>query len=432
MSITLRPEVRARVKDALARALSTVGVGNYISMSFAFMAVDAGLPKTGPLRAQLARYLDDFPFSEFVNDVLTEEFQQRSDFQSESGRKLTELPGYEDPSVAAEDLIRRFETLPWSYKLTAPFPHKLHDLIPADADDFELGPNLRICRATPEFQERYPLATDHPAINQRLLPPTGLINPHPPGAKAQWESNEVYFQIDAEGFIGRYAYSPTTSAAEGLLRSFFGLGLASDLFQSHSYLLSYSRPIPVYIHRATRAGTWEPVTRYDLSESVTRGIRSLYLGHPNDALRILPKNAQKVATDLARIRAILALGEEADQTRLASQWLFDGSTGSDPLLTFVQSMVVMEILLGEKSASDEIGISTLISNRYAYLVGRTHDERADLIATFKKIYAVRSQIVHSGKQRLRNEDLQLLRQLQWMGRAVIAKELDMLLAPKQQ
>jgi hypothetical protein len=111
--------------------------------------------------------------------------------------------------------------------------------------------------------------------------------------------------------------------------------------------------------------------------------------------------------------------------------LFDGSTGDDLLLTFVQSMVVLEILLGDRAASTDTSISTLISNRFAYLVGKTHDEREQHIATFKKIYAVRSQIVHSGKSRLRSEDRRLLAELLQMGRAAIVKEVDMLLASKK-
>jgi len=136
----------------------------------------------------------------------------------------------------------------------------------------------------------------------------------------------------------------------------------------------------------------------------------------------------RVGTHLDRIKSVLSLGDRADQTLLAARWLFDGSTGNDLLLTFVQAMVVLEILLGERAASDEVGISTLISNRFAYLVGKTHQERVEHIATFKKIYAVRSQIVHSGKQRLRNEDLRLRNELLWMGREAITKEVDILLA----
>lgn len=430
MAFKLRSEVRSRVTDAIAEALPHIQVGSYITMSFAFMAVDAALPKKSLVRELLAKYLDDFPLSEFINDVLSEEFERRDDFRFDSERKLTDLDGYDDPKATAEELIRRFETLPWSYTLTAILPHQLRELIPDGAAEVQLGPSLRICRPTPAFQTAFPLLADTPAANDRLAGPAGYLSRGQPRATTLWDSAEVYFQIEAQGFIQRYPYSPTVSTAERLLRSFLGLGLATGLFQSHSYLASHSAPIPVFVHRRTANGNWEPFTRYNLSESVAQGLRTLYVGHPNDALRIKPPDTERVAAQLAHIRAALSLGQKADQILLAAQWLFDGSTGHDPLLTFVQSMVVLEILLGDKSQSDQLSISTLISNRLAYLVGETHEERATLIATFKEIYAVRSQIVHSGKPHLRNDDHRLLDELRRMGRAAITKELDMLLTPE--
>ena len=430
MAVKLRPEVRSRVRDAIAQALPHIQVGSYIAMSFAFMAVDMALPKKSPVRELLARYLDDFPLSDFINDVLSEDLERRDDFRFDSERKLTDLEGYDDPKATAEELISRFETLPWSYALTAVLPHQLRELIPDGAAEIQLGPSLRICRPTHAFQTAFPLLADNPAANDRLAGPARYFNRGQPRAAAQWAFDEIYFQIDAQGFIQRFPYSPTVSTAERLLRSFCGLGLATGLFQSHSYLASHSAPIPVFVHRRAVNGKWEPFTRYNLSESVARGLRTLYVGHPNDVLRIKPLDTERIAAQLAHINAALSLGQKADQTLLAAQWLFDGSTGHDPLLTFVQSMVVLEILLGDKSQSDQLSISTLISNRLAYLVGKTHEERTSLIATFKEIYAVRSQIVHSGKPHLRSDDHRLLDELRRMGRAAITKELDALLTPR--
>ncbi len=426
MTVRLRSEVRASAKDAIAQVLPTLDVGSYIAMTFAFMTLDATLPKSGPVRDQLAQYFDGLPLAEFVNEVLSEELEHRDDFRFDSNRKLTDLDGYDDPAATAEGLLRQFETLPWSYRLTGLLPHQLHELLPSGRTAVQLAPNLHICRATPEFQATFSLATDNPSANDRLLGQGAFERPRLPAA--QWTSDGLYFQIQTEGFIGRHPHSPAISTAEGLVRSFCGLGLAIDLFRSESYLFGHFNPIPVYVHRLSKDGKWIPFTRYNLSDSVARGLHSLHVGDANDMLRIKPLDMGQVTEQLERIKAGLSLGERADQTLLAARWLFDGSTGNDPLLTFVQAMVVLEILLGDKSATDAVGISTLISNRYAYMVGKTHDERAKHIATFKRIYAVRSQIVHSGKPRLRAEEHQLLRELLSMGRTVVSTELGMLLA----
>lgn len=50
----------------------------------------------------------------------------------------------------------------------------------------------------------------------------------------------------------------------------------------------------------------------------------------------------------------------------ACRWLYDSHVGEDKLLNFVQAMVVLEILLGDRSTSDEVGLGTLLANRCAY------------------------------------------------------------------
>ena len=121
-------------------------------------------------------------------------------------------------------------------------------------------------------------------------------------------------------------------------------------------------------------------------------------------------------------------GSKSELIVLASQWLFDSYTGSDELLNYVQAMVVLEILLGDKAVSDEIGLGRLLGNRCAYLIGTTYEQRADLLRRFNNIYAVRSEIIHRGKHRLNAKELGLFHDLHWMCRRVIQREVDLLKA----
>ena len=95
-------------------------------------------------------------------------------------------------------------------------------------------------------------------------------------------------------------------------------------------------------------------------------------------------------------------------------------------MSFVQSMVVLEILLGDEETSDEIGLGELLRNRCAYLIGKSHQQRSDRLREFKEIYRVRSQIVHSGKSRLTPHERVLFDTLRWMCRRVIHEELSLL------
>lgn len=112
---------------------------------------------------------------------------------------------------------------------------------------------------------------------------------------------------------------------------------------------------------------------------------------------------------------------------LACQWLFDSYSGKNELLSFIQTTVVIEILLGDKIYSDQIGLGVLLRNRCAYLIGNTQSEREEVLKDFQSIYQVRSKIVHSGKSRINYCERQLFHKLQWMCLRVIQEEVKLLI-----
>ncbi len=117
---------------------------------------------------------------------------------------------------------------------------------------------------------------------------------------------------------------------------------------------------------------------------------------------------------------------------MPSQWYFDSVTGPDQLLQYVQAMVTLEILLGDKASPKEIGLNELLRNRCAYLIGSSQEERTEIHKLFGEIYDVRSQIVHRGKHRLDMNERLLLGRLRLMCRRVIQKEVDLLIADKKE
>jgi hypothetical protein len=129
------------------------------------------------------------------------------------------------------------------------------------------------------------------------------------------------------------------------------------------------------------------------------------------------------------IRTVFSSGAKGERLLLAAQWLFDGYGEHDELLKFVQATVTLEVLLGDKKHSDEVGIGALIRNRCAYLIGESQSEREEILRDFSDIYEVRSRIVHRGLRRLSPDDRTLLTKLRTMCMRVIFK--DVLLLGKE-
>lgn len=182
------------------------------------------------------------------------------------------------------------------------------------------------------------------------------------------------------------------------------------------------------MHRCDENGNWRPDNRLDVEDTTDRGLSGLQMHDLEGRLEGDEERLRWAEGALNNIAVVFSASQKAEPIVLASQWLFDSHASRDELLAFVQAMVVLEIILGDKKVSDEIGLGALMRNRCAYLIGTSHGERSELLETFNKIYRVRSQIVHSGKPRLTLEERSLFSRLRWMCRRVIDKEVDLLKA----
>lgn len=111
---------------------------------------------------------------------------------------------------------------------------------------------------------------------------------------------------------------------------------------------------------------------------------------------------------------------------LASEWFLDSCAAAHRLFSFVQTAVVLEILLGDKARSDLLSLGELLGNRCAYLIAKSHKERENILEIFREFYEVRSQIVHRGKPQLGLRENYLLHQMQQVCSRVISREVELL------
>jgi len=134
---------------------------------------------------------------------------------------------------------------------------------------------------------------------------------------------------------------------------------------------------------------------------------------------------------IPKIGKVLYAPHANDRLVRASQWLFDSYSGSSELLKFVQAMIAMEILLGDKAGGEVVGLGTLLANRCAYLIGTSRKQREEILEDFGRIYNTRSRIVHDGHNRLSAAEESDLWKLRWMVGRGIQEELDLMLADEK-
>jgi hypothetical protein len=257
-----------------------------------------------------------------------------------------------------------------------------------------------------------------------------MLSSEPP----TYDLGSLFLQVNVGGFIGPYGGSSPTIRAERFFRAFCGLGIALRLFK-HSHKLPTGIPTVAksyfYTHKRDENGNWAPDNRLDVQDTTDRGLGGLQMHDLEGRLETDEQKLSWADGALNNIAAVFSASQKGEPIILASQWLFDSHASRDELLAFIQAMVVLEIILGDKKVSDEIGLGALMRNRCAYLIGASHRERSELLDAFDKIYRVRSQIVHSGKQKLTLDERSLFSRLHWICRRVIDKEVGLLKADMQ-
>ncbi|MFN3658322.1 MAG: hypothetical protein ACK4UO_13800 [Pseudolabrys sp.] len=429
MALELHESLKERLTNSLIANLPLMEVqnGKYLTPGgrMHLFEAEAALPDHGPLRDQITAYIDDFPIVTFVSDVLQNELLDLEYNSEVSSQKLAKIAKYGDASTVAKRLISDFQSLPWRYTLSVKLPSEVSELLSTIVTDEQLSPNLRLLKATSSFAEKYPLNAADKARQTRIHGGVSLLYPEP--QEVSWTDGAVYLQVEVEGFIGPFGGSTPAIYAERVLKAFLGLGIALRLFKVHSAYFPVPPSVSFYVHKAS-GGAWKIDSKVQISADVSHTLNEIKLNDLITGSSTSERKVELVDLILREMKAVFSAGSKAEAIVLAAEWLLESYGVRDSRLSYVQSMVVLEVLLGDKAASDEIGLGQLLRNRCAYLIGKNQEERNGLLKDFDDIYKVRSQIVHRGKARLSFKERALFLKLRGICDRVIQREVDLLRA----
>ena len=112
---------------------------------------------------------------------------------------------------------------------------------------------------------------------------------------------------------------------------------------------------------------------------------------------------------------------DATAIRTACEWSFDSRAGRNETIAFLQSCIGLEAILGEATSLDEPLVGQL-SDRCAYLIGKTIRDRRDIKKLFRDVYNVRSKLVHGRSARLEARDADILHSARQLLTDVISRE----------
>jgi hypothetical protein len=414
MTIKLRPETVKNIEPKIARFIeqTTVTSGSIIDILSSYTVLweaEALLPKEGPTRQQLDRFVGEQALATFIPDELRERLAGQKYDIEKPREPLLKVLGIEDPLPLARELLQALEALPRAYQFTLPLPNALSDFVERLPPVRSFGPAVRLVHDADEIRRVIEPKTQSGLLANALM---NLSVSGPLGARAA-------LQVRVEGFVPRFARSETADEAHGLLKSFFGLGIAVGLLKTADYPQPQASRLNILVHLANGDDA-APLSKIPLTDAETTALSGLSYAAKSPRDRTDLTDAEQRMADM---EAILSAPEQHQLLLRACRWLFDSHVSEDPLLSFVQATVVLEILLGDKASSDEVGLTALLANRCAYMIGASTSERSNIIKNFKALYGTRSKIVHSGKHRLSSSEQIQLHQLRALGRRVICAEI---------
>jgi len=423
VTIKLRDDWLAKIKPALVDGLKQVTVKNGMfidrSASLALAVADFHLPKNSPVRRQLEEFVDEYPLLEFVTDTLSRELRDLDKYLADvKSAPLTDVEGYEDAEAVATRLLAEIQTLPWDYLISLKLPRTLWAYAPDK--DFQVCDDIWLRRGGDALEALSPLENLPDALAKRVRG-QGLLGLMI-GTGPEWEPGAVYVQMRVRGFVPPYGDSESFRVAISRLKALFGLWIAIRVVDLKSRNLGSAPKEYLIIHRNHPDG-FKVDNRLELADDFCAVLARMEAFDNSGKIKDEEVKKSWFLQDLQKISDVFKNEVDTSNLLLAGQWVFDSHTDSDTLLTYIRSMVVLEILLGSQRDGSEMSIGELIRNRCAYLIGKDFKQRQRIMDDLKKIYAVRSQIVHRGKARLTLSERTMLSRLQWMGNRVIQEEI---------
>lgn len=363
------------------------------------------------IKKELQEYIRDDALTLYVYDSLTDEIIENPLFEKNNkSKELYKISDIIDTSTLANKVINSIENIP----LKLDFAFNLGNLFFEHIDKgLQISNELLLINDVEWLNDTFNLKNPNENRNKIIEKSN---NPLQIPLSPTWEEGNTYLLINLNGFVSNTAKTNTTLNAENKYKSFLGLMIANE-FLRFSFSPGKNFKNQYYTFKENII-----YSKNQLDDDFSKGLSRLTL---NIGLAGII-DFKKVDQTLSFLNKLFQNGEEYEKLRNACCWLFDSYCGENELLSFVQSTITLEILLGDKSESDKTGLGSLLKNRCAYLLGKTNKERNNILDEFEEIYKTRSKIVHRGHPKLTMKEKNLLHKVRSLAKQVIIKELELL------
>jgi hypothetical protein len=342
---------------------------------------------TPEARKTLEKYLDDSGLAGFVRCSMTRKLLASDKPKPKGLSKLIDHEEFSDPLSVAKALCATIESLPWQYQILLRGPTALARKLKGISFNVKVSNQLSLVSAD-QISEDLPFSHDVEQIDSWLRARSSSSR-----QPQHLDEEHIYFVYRASGFVDERINSKLVRAASDEVRSFFGACIAMDILWGDYFEFDYTPDevgSVVFVHRMDNGPELaslevadtdvQRATQFDTSSSTDNKLGS---GVPIEEI----------------LSTVKKISDSSESPRLstASAWLLRTHLSSADIDRVLESTITMEVLLGDREASDRVGLSKLMANRCAYSLATSQNERKNIMDFFVKFYKLRSDIVHTGK-----------------------------------
>lgn len=417
MTISITGELETKLIIQIAEGLQAITPQqSYVSALDFQWANTLTANLTDDANLKIDRYLGDDGIPKFIYSCIHEKYVAgRNRIKITKDIPLiSQLPDTTAISLARH-IVHSLKMLPLRYRLTMALLAQFSEPILDKVDDRFLFPS-NICIARPTaLPYTLTVHANDTLIDQSLF--TDLFDDDDGETTRDLDSQRYYFSMPMNGFAVRSSSTPLGRAFEDNIRAFYGAGLATKLF-SFGYTKS-AKVLPyIMIHSET---TNELLATEKIEDDLQKN--EFRFGTIDFMKRQSPGGNFAFSKLLNTISTIFNDDTDCRKLHTACIWFYRATINRRPLDSLLESTIAIEVMLGDRKVSEGIGLSNLLGNRCAFLLGTSSGARHQIMNNFQTIYKLRSNIVHEGRHSLQKGDRNIVNLALRMCASIIAREL---------
>jgi hypothetical protein len=401
-----------KITDAINSA--KVDYNKYVSLSKDVLIKDEDELQPSS-EDKLYRYVGNMGLRGFVQSEINERLLKVYPFDSaQKAKPLRDLNEFANPVAVAREIVARLKGLPERYRLTIPLSPQFSAPLLPNVASVRLGEHAAVCKA--EKLPELSMKSENSFVDEALFsdPFSNSLN-----TDRTLSSELLYFTSVELGYIptGR-----SSIVAEHFLdknRALYGamtaMGVTSERFKSVQGKKQFAL---AHMHSGSADILSTVETPDDLWDRRWYQDTEAFVNAAGD-------KPSAIKSAFERVSLILSDDDFAQRAMTACIWYYRALNSSNSLDRILHATIAIEVLVGDKETADSVGLTKLLGNRCAYLLGRTRLSRQKIVDEFVEIYRVRSAIVHGGKHKMEKKDRHAASASLKLCASVIAKELEL-------